>query len=114
MSSRVRGKENARVRAAEMRAEQAQAARRRRVLAATGALAIVIVLVGGLVLAKLTSNGGTTTATVKSGALPSTVLSDITTIPAAASDTVGAQGVTAVPTKIKAPALTANGKPKVL
>jgi hypothetical protein len=115
MSSRVRGKENARARAAEMRAEQARAARRRRVLGATAAVAVVILVVGGLVLAKLTSDGGgSTTATVKSGALPASDLATLTKIPAAASDTVGADGVTAVPSKIKAPALTADGKPKVL
>jgi thiol-disulfide isomerase/thioredoxin len=114
MSSRVRGKESARVRAAEMRAAQARAARRRRVLAATGALGVVIVIVGGLVLAKLTSDGGTTTAAVKASALPAAELTDITSVPAATFDQVGATGVSTVPAKIKAPALTANGKPKVL
>jgi Domain of unknown function (DUF929) len=114
MSSRVRGKESARERAAEMRAAQARAARRRRVLAATGSLGVVIVIVGGLVLAKLTSDGGTTTATVKAGTLPASVLHDVTTVPAAASDKVGAAGVSAVPANIKAPAMTANGKPEFL
>jgi hypothetical protein len=114
MSSRVRGKENARERAAEMRAEQARAARRRRVLAATASLAVVILVVGGLVLAKGTSGGGTTTAAVKSGSLPASEVANITTIPAASSDKVGSTDVTTVPVKIKAPALTAAGKPEVL
>jgi Domain of unknown function (DUF929). len=114
MSSRVKGKENARVRAAEMRAAQARLERRRRIQAATAALAVVILIVGGLVLAKLTGGGGTTTAAAKSSTLPASVLHGITTVPTATSDKVGAAGVTAVPTSIKAPPLTADGKPKVL
>ena len=82
---------------------------------ATGAIGVVIVIVGGLVLAKLTSGGGgTTTAAAKSTALPASVLHGITTVPTATSDKVGAAGVTSVPASIKAPALTADGKPKVL
>jgi Domain of unknown function (DUF929) len=116
MSSRVKGKENARARAAEMRAEQARLDRRRRVLAATGALAVVIVIVAGLVLAKVTSSGdgGTTTAKTGSGSLAPAVLKGVTTVSAATADKVGATGVTTVPTSVKAPALTADGKPKVL
>ena len=114
MSSRVRGKESARARAAEMRAAQARAERRRNILLATGAIGVVIVIVAGLVLAKLTGGGGTTTATAKSTTLPSAVLHDVTAVSTATSDKVGAAGVTSVPTSIKAPALTANGKPQVL
>jgi len=98
-----------------MRAAQARAERRRNILFATGAIGVVIVIVAGLVLAKLTGGGGgTTTATTKSTTLPAAVLHDVTTVSTATSDTVGAAGVTSVPTSIKAPALTANGKPQVL
>lgn len=115
MSSRVRGKENARARAAEMRAAEARATRKRRILAATSALAVVILVVAALVVTKLTGkDSGTTTATPASGSLPASVLKDVTTVPAATADKVGAAGVTTVPTNIKAPALTADGKPKVL
>jgi hypothetical protein len=114
MSSRVKGKENARARAAEMRAAQARLERRRRVLAATAALVVVVLVVGGLVLVKLTNGGGTTTAATKSTTLPASVLHAITTVPTATSDKVGATGLTSVPVSIKAPALTAGGKPKML
>jgi hypothetical protein len=115
MSSRVKGKDNARARAAEMRAAQARLERRRRVLAATAALVVVILVVGGLVLVKLTSGGGTTTADTKSTtALPSSVLHGVTTVPTSTSDKVGATGVTSVPVSVKTPALTAGGKPRVL
>jgi hypothetical protein len=115
MSSRVKGKENARARAAEMRAAQARLERRRRVLAATAALVVVILVVGGLVLVKLTGDDGTTTATTKSTTtLPASVLKGITTVPTATSDKVGATGISSVPVSIKAPALTAGGKPKML
>jgi hypothetical protein len=117
MSSRTRGKDAARERAAEMRAAQARAARQRRILLATAAIGAVIVVVGGLVLFSLVNNGdgkGTTTATPKSSTLPASVLADVTSVPTANSDKVGAAGVTSVPASIKAPALTANGKPRVL
>jgi hypothetical protein len=97
-----------------MRAAQARLERRRRVLAATAALVVVVLVVGGLVLVKLTSGGGKTTADTKSTtALPTSVLHGITTVPTATSDKVGATGAT-VPVSIKAPALTAGGKPKML
>lgn len=116
MSSRVQGKETARARAAELRAAQARAERRRKILFATGAIGVVIVIVIALVLAKLTSDGAgtTTTGAAKSGALPASVLHDVTAVSAASFDKVGAASVTTVPVSIKAPAFTANGKPKVL
>jgi hypothetical protein len=116
MSSRVRGKENARARAAEMRAAQARAARRRRIVAATVALAVVILAVGGLVVAKLTGDDDATTtaATPKSTTLPASVLADVTSVPAATADKVGTTGVTSVPVTLKTPAPAADGKPQVL
>jgi hypothetical protein len=117
MTSRTRGKDAARARAAEMRAEEARAARRRRILLATGAIAAVIVIVGGLVLAKLigTNDDPTTTAAApKSSSLSASVLADLTSVPAATRDKVAASGVKTVPASIDAPALTADGKPDVL
>jgi thiol-disulfide isomerase/thioredoxin len=116
MSSRAKGKDNARARAAEMRAVQARLERRRRILAAAAALVVVVLVVGGLVLVKLTSGDGETTAASSKSTttLPASVLKGITTVPTATSDKVGATGVTSVPISIKAPALTAGGKPKVL
>jgi hypothetical protein len=116
MSSRVRGKDNARARAAEMRAQQARAERRRRILLATSAIGVIVVLIAALVLVKLTNgkNGSTTTATPSATTLPASVVKSITTVPTATSDKVGATGLTSVPVSIKAPALTAGGKPKLL
>lgn len=118
MSSRVKGKENARARAAEMRLAQARAERRRRILAVTVALALVLVAAGGLVVAKLTKDDSTTTASSKSsptpGTLPSSVLAAVTSVKPATFDKVGADTVSTVPKEIKAPALKADGKPKVL
>jgi len=118
MSSRVRGKENARALAAEMRANQAREAQRRRVLLATGAIAVVIVIVVGLVLVKVMGKDDDTTTAASpkaaTSALPAAVLKDVTTVPASVSDTIGAAGVTSVPQSIDAPALTDSGKPKVL
>jgi Domain of unknown function (DUF929) len=118
MSSRVRGKENARALAAEMRAKQAREARRRRILLAVGAIGLVIVVVGGLVVAKLTSkdDGTTTAATPKAGttALPAAVLKDVTSVSTATSDKVAAAEAASAPARINAPALTDGGKPKVL
>jgi len=115
MSSRVRGKETARARAAEMRAAQARAERRRRIMLAMGALGLVIVVVGTLVIVKLTGGGGgTTTAATKPNAVPASVMTKLTSVPTTAFDTVGATGVTTVPTSITSPPLTAGGKPRVL
>jgi Domain of unknown function (DUF929) len=116
MSSRVRGKENARALAAEMRAKQAREARRRRVLLATGAIGVVIVIVVGLVLVKLTGKGDdtTTAATPAASTLSASVLKKVTTVPTAVSDTIGAADATTVPKAINAPALTSGGKPQVL
>jgi len=116
MSSRVRSKDNARARAAEMRAQQARAERRRRILLATSAIGVIVVLIAGLVLVKLTTgkNGSTTTATPSATTLPASVVKDVTSVPPATLDKAGATGVTSVPISIKAPALTAGGKPKML
>jgi hypothetical protein len=116
MSSRVRSKDTARARAAELRAEQARAERRRRILLATGAIGVVIVIVVALVLIKVTGKDDKTptAAPAKSAALPASVLKDVTSVPAATFDKVGGTGVSSVPASIKAPALTAGGKPEVL
>lgn len=116
MSSRVRGKENARARAAELRAQQARAERQRRILLSTGAIGVVVVLIAALVLVKLTTgkDDDSTTASPGATSLPASVVKDVTSVPPAALDQAGADGVTSAPSSIKAPALTAGGKPKVL
>jgi hypothetical protein len=115
MSSRTRGKDAARARAAEMRAAQARSERRRRVALASGAIGVVVVIVAALVLVRLTKDDSdTTTATPSSSTLAASVLRDVTKVPAATFDKVGSDDVSVVPSKIDAPALTADGKPKML
>ena len=79
----------------------------------------MIVIVGGLVLAKLTGKGDDATRQrrrqVDAATLSAAVLADVTSVPAGDVATqVGAAGVTTAPSSIKAPALTADGKPEVL
>jgi Domain of unknown function (DUF929) len=116
MASRTKGKEAARERAAEMRAAQQRADRRKRALLGVGGVGVVVVIVVALVIAKVAGVGsgdGSTTAAA-SGSLPASVTKDVTTVPAATLNTVGVGSTQTPPKAIKAPALTADGKPKLL
>jgi hypothetical protein len=119
MSSRTKDKVAARERVAEMRAAQTRAARRRRVLLAGGSIGVVLLLLAALVVAKaagLGSGGSGTDATTSapSGAADAAVVKAVTAVPAKVLDQVGVGDVQAVPHKVDAPALTADGKPQVL
>lgn len=102
--------ENARLN--QLRAQQAAEQRRRRLVIAVSAVVAVVVVAGGLVLAsilapKKTSSGSTP--------LDAAVYATLTGIPVATFDTVGTgQGVSSPPKAISAPALSADGKPRVL
>jgi len=117
MASRTKGKEAARERAAAMRAAEQRADRRRKVLLGVGGVGLVLLVVVILVVAKLAGAGGgdsTTTASAGSSNLPASVSKAITSVPAATFDKVGVGTASNPPKKIDAPALTADGKPKVL
>ena len=116
MSSRTAGKSAARERVEAMRAAQVAKQKRQRVLAAVVAIALVLLVVGGFVVAKAAGVGsGTDSAsTTASGAAPSKVVDAVTKVPAATLDAVGVGTAQAAPRAIKAPALTADGKPRVL
>ena len=116
MSSRTAGKSAARERVEAMRAAQVAKQKRQRVLAAVVAIALVLLVVGGFVVAKAVGVGsGTDSAsTTASGAAPSKVVDAVTKVPAATLDAVGVGTAQAAPRAIKAPALTADGKPRVL
>jgi hypothetical protein len=119
MSSRTRDKAAARERVAAMRAAQARAVRRRRVLLAGGSIGVVLLLLVALVVAKATGlgsrgSGSDSTASAQSGTASAAVVKAVTGVPASVLDEVGAGDVQAVPRKVDAPALTADGKPKVL
>ncbi|MEU4602224.1 DUF929 family protein [Kribbella sp. NPDC023972] len=113
MSRRVEEKAQARQKVAELRAARLRAERRKRLLIALGAVAIVVVVVGGLIVVRLTGGGKQTTAT-PSGTADTAIVSALAAVPATTFDQVGSDGVQGGPAAITAPALTANGKPKVL
>jgi hypothetical protein len=93
--------------------------RRRRVLLAGGAVALVVVALLGLVVAKAAglgsgddeaTTGGGTSAAVASPA----VVKAVTSVPASVLDEIGVGDAQTAPSKIDAPRLVADGKPKVL
>jgi hypothetical protein len=97
-------------RVAQLRAQQARAERRRRIIAG-GSVALVLALVTGLVVAKVVGVGSTTAAATTSAT------SQLTTrlgTAATALQGVGPGTDNNLPKAITAPALTANGKPRVL
>jgi Domain of unknown function (DUF929) len=117
MASRTKGKEAARERAAAMRAAEQRADRRRKALLGVGGVGLVLLVVLALVIAKLAGAGSgddATTAAAGSGSLPASVAKAITSVPAATFDEVGIGTAENPPKPIDAPALTADGKPKVL
>ncbi|MEP6632207.1 MAG: DUF929 family protein [Lapillicoccus sp.] len=109
MAKSARG-DNARLK--QLRAQQQAQERRRRLLIAIGAVVAVVVVVAVLVVVSLVAPKKTS-----AGATPldAAVASTLTGIPAKAFDTVGVgQGASNPPKAISAPALTADGKPRVL
>ncbi|MBA8793378.1 thiol-disulfide isomerase/thioredoxin [Friedmanniella endophytica] len=95
---------------ARLAAQQAEAERRRRRLTLVIVpLAVVLVAVATLIVVRLTSNGSGDQSV--GGA---DVIGKVTSVPASTLDQVGAGVVTAAPRSLNAPALTADGKPKVL
>jgi hypothetical protein len=103
--------------AAQRAAEQAQV-RKRRLYLAGGSIIAVIAVVVAFVLAS--SNGGSSGAAPGSTAAPPTggdvtsVVGQLTSVPASTLDQVGAGTTQANPSSITGPALTSGGKPEVL
>jgi hypothetical protein len=111
--------------AARRAAEQQARARNRRLLLAGGAIVVVVAVVLGIVLSSGGNSGGsaaTPTATPTSGGstAPPTgsaltaVLDQLTSVPAATFDQVGAGQTASNPTSISGAELTSGGKPEVL
>ena len=99
---------------AEMREAQARAERRRRLLVAGAVVGVVVVVAAvfvGIGLTRGQDSGGT--ANGSSGA-STTVAKQVSAVPAATLDTVGAGTATPSVTRISAPPLTSDGKPRVL
>ncbi|MGB9376349.1 MAG: DUF929 family protein [Mycobacteriales bacterium] len=117
MSNSASRKAAVRQRAAALQAARLRAERRRRLMIAGGAIAAVVVVVLGLVVAKVAgvgSGNGKPSATSTPAAVSAAVIRDVTSVPAATLDKIGAGTATAAPRRINAPALTADGKPRVL
>lgn len=88
-------------------------ARRNRLLKVITPIIVVLVIVGVLVAVKVVGGSG-----AKSGQKATTasqqVIQDVTHVPAAALDAVGAGAIKTPPQPISGSALTADGKPRVL
>lgn len=96
----------------ELRAQQAKAERRSKLMIAGATVGVVAIVVIALVIAAL--QGGTDVTGQSSTALDQATFAKVTSVPAAALDTVGAGASDNPPKTIDAPALTKDGKPRVL
>jgi uncharacterized protein DUF929 len=114
--------QSARERIAAQQAAAKRAETRRRALLAGGATLAVIIIVVVLVVIRANQNSGNSTkasdTSVTGTALPASVTSDVTTVPAATLDKVGGGSVLSYNQKpvtaISGPALTSGGKPEML
>lgn len=116
-STSQRARERAEARRREIAERQQAEARRRLLLRIFLPIALVVVVVAVFVVVKVTGGGGDEAApgVLASGAAPAAVVQDVTTVPAADFDTVGAGSDVTGPTPIAdGTALTGDGKPKVL
>jgi hypothetical protein len=104
--------------AAQRAAQQQAQVRKRRLWLAGGSIVAVIAVVVAFVLAS--SNGGSSgsssgnTAAPPTGSALTSVLGQLTSVPAGTLDQVGAGTTSSNPTTITGPALTSAGKPEML
>lgn len=96
----------------ELRAQQAKAERRSKLMIAGATVAVVAIVVVALVIAAL--QGGKDITGQSATALDQATFAKLTSVPATALDTVGVGTSDNAPTTIDAPALTKDGKPRVL
>ena len=116
-ASRTKVDSSRREKIAAQRAAARRAEQRRRILIASGSVVVVLAIVVAFIVIKLNSSPATDNSpNGPTGAALASVVTNVTSVPASALDTVGDGGgaVTAKPTSISGPALTANGKPEVL
>ena len=106
---------NAQQRLARQRALAAQADRRRRMLlTVVTPILVVLVVVGVLVAVKVAGDSGTPKSGQQASTAPDSVIGQVSAVPAAVLDQVGAGSVAAPPKAISATRITADGKPRVL
>jgi hypothetical protein len=116
MGSAARAKaRTSREKLAASRAAQRRAEKRRRILLAGGSVAVVLALVGTLIAVKLSQSPARPAAAPPAGARTvAQVQQQVTSVPAAAFDAVGAGTATGLSAAAGQPALTAGGKPELL
>jgi Domain of unknown function (DUF929) len=114
MGKQSRARTATRTRLAEVRAAQAQQERRRRLVIAIGAICGVLVIAGGLVALKVVGVGGQSSSGSPATAASPQVVSAVSNVPPPVLDSIGAGDAKALPRSIQAPALTADGRPRVL
>jgi hypothetical protein len=114
-ASRNKRTGSARERIAAQRAAARRAEIRNRVLLSSGAAVVVIAIVVAFVLVKANAKPAKNVSNGPTGAALSKLVDQVTTVPAATLDKVGAGIITQGPTAQSGqPALTKNGKPEVL
>ena len=116
-ASRTKVDSSRREKIAAQRAAARRAEQRRRILIASGSVVVVLAIVVAFIVIKLNSSPATDNSpNGPTGAALASVVTNVTSVPASALDSVGDGGgaVTAKPLTISGPALTANGKPEVL
>ena len=116
-ASRTKVESTRREKIAAQRAAARRAEQRRRILIASGSVVVVLAIVVAFIVIKLNTSPATDNSpNGPTGAALASVVTNVTSVPASALDTVGdgSGSVTAKPTSISGTALTANGKPEVL
>jgi len=116
-ASRTKVDSSRREKIAAQRAAARRAEQRRRILIASGSVVVVLAIVVAFVVIKLNSKpAADNSPNGPTGAALASVVTNVTSVPASALDTVGdgSGSVTAKPTSISGTALTANGKPEML
>jgi thiol-disulfide isomerase/thioredoxin len=114
-ASRTKRTGSARERIAAQRAAARRTEIRNRVLLASGAVVVVVAIVVTFVVVKANSKSSADSGSATGTALSAGVIHDITSVPAATLDTVGAGTTYPKPIiRISGPHLTSDGKPEVL
>ena len=105
-----RNKPNARARAAALREQQRKQEKRRKMLLIGGITTVVIAVVAVIVIVGVTKGSDKKSSSLRTAASPA-VVQQLTTIPSATFESVGAGNTTGGPTKVSGTPLTSGGKP---
>ena len=101
-------------RAAAAKARLAAQRRRQRLLRVGAPVAAIVVVVAILVIVKVTTGAGAPKSGQAATAASSTVVSDVTSVPASVLNTIGAGTIQTPPAPLTGAALTIGGKPRIL